>query len=1077
MTMKLLYCYIQFLNDKGEPSPYHGQDKIELNLSTTNKYSYNIEKNELWQKDRETPLPADFWSDNNTGLKHSNINNINVIAGENGSGKTTAIRCIMNLLDFFHAAADINVNRDRWNKPQGIAFNRSLLLFENKGSMYLLNYVPESQSENNPANPEMKGFTTVHPLVFSCHSWKEFANAQDPYRNAIANLLKKTKIIYLTNTLTQYDYEQHIEEQNERRRHYFIYDVSLGSVIGENVGKFFPYEVYKQVKYVFDKNQVKKRSNIPEFTMPHKLQLQLRLDEFKTACSTFGFPSINEITSNQKTYDLTAPLGLLCVASFITNLRFYLDSSRISMNKSLLRISYGDYFFFDPLYHLILETEIQFYEGMHFSKSQGHSSIITCVSVLPDGRIISGSYDKTLQIWDPSSGKHLQTIRNHKGAISFISPLSNGRFITGSRDTNLMIWDSATENNLLSLKGHTSCPSCIIALPDGRIVSGSYDSTIRLWDSDTGKCLNRWHAHSEGINCIAVLSKEHIVSGSADHTLRIWDINTGDCLNVLNEHAGSITCVDSLCNNQIISGSTDGTLKIWDAITGECLRTLKGHSGSITCMKTLSENRVVSGSSDKTLKIWNTTTGELLRTLQGHSEGITCIVPLPNNHIVSGSRDHTLRIWDINSGNCLYNLEGHTDAITCVTLTPNKYIISGSADNTLKVWNLSGNCLHTLQGDFSTPDGYTVIPDGRAVSASRDHRIEAGKTTNEQLNILYLAVKSLRQNCINYLNFLIDKHNSLFSKFTKVNNNTFEISLDSVNEKESTYQELIEFVQKYRYTCEPTYTIDFNWGLSSGEENLLRIFSNLYQIFDRDYSSGRYGDYKIYNNESHAYEDSKKDKCDTILLFMDEADLTLHPEWQRRLIAILTAFIPQIYPRSCIKDIQLILTTHSPLLLGDIPNDNITYLYSKKSNALSKDAPTSQTFGQNIHTILKDSFFLSKGTVGAFAAKKINNTAKRLKEIKTWADGKSNAKKPHPGELEEIRKIINLVAPGVLQVKLNILLQDAETALFEMEVNKLNQKNLNFSLTEQILQVIKSRPLEERLYIQKVLNQEEHRND
>ena len=103
---------------------------------------------------------------------------------------------------------------------------------------------------------------------------------------------------------------------------------------------------------------------------------------------------------------------------------------------------------------------------------------------------------------------------------------------------------------------------------------------------------------------------------------------------------------------------------------------------------------------------------------------------------------------------------------------------------------------------------------------------------------------------------------------------------------------------------------------------------------------------------------------------MDEADLTYHPEWQRQLIKILTAFLPLEFGSCGLNNIQLILTTHSPLLLGDIPPNNVIYLKENTNNI--------NTFGQNIHTILKDSFFLKNG-IGAFAADKINRTAKILK--------------------------------------------------------------------------------------------------
>ena len=306
--------------------------------------------------------------------------------------------------------------------------------------------------------------------------------------------------------------------------------------------------------------------------------------------------------------------------------------------------------------------------------------------------------------------------------------------------------------------------------------------------------------------------------------------------------------------------------------------------------------------------------------------------------------------------------------------------------------------------------------------------------------------------CLDYLDFLYENSSTFLSRFQSMpGDKSFLLSLESIDGDEKLFSILIEFIQKYRYTCEPVYTIEFDWGLSSGEESLLRLFSDLYYVFDRDYNIESNGDYTIYNNVSHIV--GKEEACNTVLLFMDEADLTLHPEWQRRLIHILTAGIPSIYPMPNIEDIQIILSTHSPLLLGDVPEENIIYMLtdnlihgSKKSYTFT--AP-GETFGQNIHVILKDSFFLSKGTVGEFAADKINAAARQLYEISTQ---QSNIKvQISLEEMDTLRKTVSLVAPGILRNQLDQLLHNAEQFLYDKDsqmVERIIQASSNLSLED-----------------------------
>ena len=373
---------------------------------------------------------------------------------------------------------------------------------------------------------------------------------------------------------------------------------------------------------------------------------------------------------------------------------------------------------------------------------------------------------------------------------------------------------------------------------------------------------------------------------------------------------------------------------------------------------------IVSGSSDRTLRVWDAATGQCLQTLEGHRLPITCVAKLRDGRVVSGSGDSTLRVWDAATGQCHQTLEGHRDSINCVA----------------------------------------ELRDGRIVSDA------AAK-----------MIADRAEKCRKYIEYVLDDPDSLFSRFEQsaVNPEIYELPLAQNDIDTSSHLEhsLVTFLKKYHNTCTPYYTIDFGWGLSSGEENMLRLFSWLFHIFPRTAEDGGTR-YDILNNPKHIYNSGNK--CDSVLLIMDEADLTFHPEWQRRLIHILTAFLPTIYPPECAKDLQLVLTTHSPLLLGDIPRENIRFLYRTEDNTQTS-IDSSETFGQNIHTILKDSFFLEKGTVGQFASNKINALAKRLKKLQK--DGtKSNVSAV---ELETIRQTIDLVAPGILRTKLEQMYQDA----------------------------------------------------
>ena len=371
---------------------------------------------------------------------------------------------------------------------------------------------------------------------------------------------------------------------------------------------------------------------------------------------------------------------------------------------------------------------------------EGHKGMINCVAVLPDGRIVSGSSDDTLRVWDSSTGQCLQILEGHKGTIYYVAVLPDGRIVSGSSDNSLRVWDSSTGQCIRTLEGHSEI-SCLAILPDGRVVSGSWDGTLRVWNSSTGQCLQILEGHKGRINCVVVLSDGRIVSSSSDHSLRVWDSSTGQCLQTLEGHSGGISCVAVLPGGCVVSGSYDNSLRVWDSSTGQCLQILKGHTRHIICMAVLPDGRIVSSSSDHSLRVWDSSTGQCLQTLEGHSGGISCVAVLPDGHVVSGSYDKSLRVWDSSTGQCIRTLEGHNKGIECLAILPDGRIISGLEDNSLRLWDSStAHCLQIMKNNYivvALKRCIAILPDDRIVISSYDSSIQIwDPSTGQCLQIL-----------------------------------------------------------------------------------------------------------------------------------------------------------------------------------------------------------------------------------------------------------------------------------------------------------------------------------------------------
>lgn len=120
-----------------------------------------------------------------------------------------------------------------------------------------------------------------------------------------------------------------------------------------------------------------------------------------------------------------------------------------------------------------------------------------------------------------------------------------------------------------------------------------------------------------------------------------------------------------------------------------------------------------------------------------------------------------------------------------------------------------------------------------------------------------------------------------------------------------------------------------------------------------------------------------------INILMDEAELYYHPEYQRKLIAMIIDILGWCHVNGTkIRSINIIVLSHSPYVLSDVPNCNILYMKGGDVDR-SPQSRMTETFASNIHTLLYNHFMLSNsiGEVARRAIEEITNAVKRKKRL------------------------------------------------------------------------------------------------
>ncbi|KAG0695826.1 hypothetical protein DFH29DRAFT_1005099 [Suillus ampliporus] len=292
---------------------------------------------------------------------------------------------------------------------------------------------------------------------------------------------------------------------------------------------------------------------------------------------------------------------------------------------------------------------------------EGHESKILAVAVFPDRRrMVTGSGDKMLHLWDLEDGVVLKKMEGHREEVRAVAVSKDGQLIaSGDNNGELIAWNRDGESLTQPIKVHSKKIMSLDFSPDGAVLaSGSWDRTTELWSTNT------WQVQGNPINC-----------------------------------GEDINCVRYSPSGEHLAIATDGNIQIWNAGTRERIVNFRGHAGAnnYSLAWTPDGTRLLSGGSnrDHTIREWDASSWKQVGDpWKGHTHAIHGVaMNFSGTLLASASDDGHVRLWRLSDRRTVAIFK-HSYNVCRVTFSMDgKYILSGGKDPKVLKWVVPDDAL------------------------------------------------------------------------------------------------------------------------------------------------------------------------------------------------------------------------------------------------------------------------------------------------------------------------------------------------------------------------------------------------
>jgi WD40 repeat protein len=326
-----------------------------------------------------------------------------------------------------------------------------------------------------------------------------------------------------------------------------------------------------------------------------------------------------------------------------------------------------------------------------------HRNWVMAIAISPDGQtILTGSCDRTAQLWEAATGKPLGKPLEHPSAVfrAVLSP--DGRSVlTGCKDGTVRLWDAATQRPRGSPTPHRDVVWAAAFSPDGtRFATGSADETACLGDAATGQPVGEPLRHNGPVRTAAFSPDGRLLATAGeDGTARLWEAATGAPHGSPMAHGGGVRHVAFSADGRLLAtAGEDGTARLWDAASGRPVGNPLPHRDAVRSVafhpRPGSADLLLTGCYDGGLRLWEVNRGPPPERTLTHDDAVQAVAFRPDGRVaVTAGDDRTARLWGVATGAPRGTPLRHQGRVEAVAFSPNgRLLATASADRTAQLW-------------------------------------------------------------------------------------------------------------------------------------------------------------------------------------------------------------------------------------------------------------------------------------------------------------------------------------------------------------------------------------------------------